>query len=316
MKICFTHKPITTSFGGGNQFVLNMIKFIKNKDTSIQIVYDLNHKDIDIIFVLDPRILSCNKINYDMVSQYKAYFPNVKIIHRVNECDIKRNVSINIEPLLVKTMKISDHVIFISKWLEKYFIAKYKLKLPSYNHILNGCNRKHFYPLNNQKFENGKIKIVTHHWSSNYLKGFHIYNELDKILPSLKNIEFTFIGNYNKNYKPKNIKLLPPTNGIELSALINKHDIYLTATQNEPCGMHHIEGLSVGLPILYCKGGGAIKEVCHGVGEEFNDIKTLLIKIDLIKNNYNDYVNNINYEYLGSERCSKEYYKIITKILN
>ena len=50
-----------------------------------------------------------------MVSQYKAYFPNVKIIHRVNECDIKREKSINIEPLLVKTMKIADHIVFVSK---------------------------------------------------------------------------------------------------------------------------------------------------------------------------------------------------------
>lgn len=309
-------KPIKTSYGGGNQFISNLINYINNENENLKIVFDLNHNDIDLIFILDPRILSVNKINIDMVINYKLKYPNVKIIHRVNECDIKRDKSINIEPLLIKTMKISDHVIFVSKWLQHYFIKKYTLKLPSYNHILNGCNRKHFYPLNNQKFENGKIKIVTHHWSSNYLKGFHIYNELDKILPSLKNIEFTFIGNYNQNYKPKNIKLLPPTNGIELGELINKHDIYFTATQNEPCGNHYIEGLSVGLPILYCKGGGAIKELCHGIGEEFNDIKTLLIKIDLIKNNYYDYVNNINYGYLGSERCCKEYYKIITKILN
>ena len=83
MKLCFTHKPINTSFGGGNQFVLNIIKFIKNKDTSIQIVFDLNHRDIDIIFVLDPRILSCNKINYNMVLKYKHYFHNVKIYEQL-----------------------------------------------------------------------------------------------------------------------------------------------------------------------------------------------------------------------------------------
>ena len=33
----------------------------------------------------------------------------------MNECDIKREVSINLEPLLVKTMAIADHVVFISK---------------------------------------------------------------------------------------------------------------------------------------------------------------------------------------------------------
>ena len=314
MKICFTHRPINTSFGGGNQFVLNMIKLINEKNPSIKIVFDLNHRDIDIIFIIDPRI-GRNKINYHMVSQYKKYYPNVKLIHRVNDCDIKREKSINMEPLLVKTMKISNHVIFISNWLQNYFIKKYSLNLPSYSYILNGCNKKHFFPQDN-KIVSDKIKLVTHHWSNNLLKGFHIYDKLDKLLPSFKNIEFTFIGNYNPKYKPENIKLISPKNGKELGDIIKKNNIYLTASLNEPCGMHHIEGLSCGLPILYCKGGGAIKEVCKDVGEEFENIDDLFVKLNKIMDNYNNYVKNINYEYLSADRCCQEYYKIIRNMLN
>lgn len=313
MKICFTHRPINTSFGGGNQFVLNMIKYIKNKDQSIQIVFDLNHRDIDIIFIIDPRYLSCNKVNINMVLKYKQFFPNVKIIHRVNECDIKREKSINIEPLLIKTMQIADKVIFVSKWLQNYFIQKYKLTLNS-TAILNGCNTDHFHFSDKSKFNNEKIKLVTHHFSNNYLKGFHIYNALDKLLEIRKDIEFTYIGNYNLNYKPKNIKLLQPINGEELGKLINKHDIYLTATQNEPGAMHYLEGLSCGLPVLYCKNGGGAKEICCMAGEEYYNIETLLIKIEVIKNNYEDYVNRINYEYLRSDRCCEEYYEIIKNL--
>ena len=72
--------------------------------------------------------------------------PTVKIIHRVNECDIKRQRSINIEPLLVKTMQIADKVIFVSKWLKTYFIKKYKLKINSTS-ILNGCNTDFYFPV-------------------------------------------------------------------------------------------------------------------------------------------------------------------------
>jgi glycosyltransferase involved in cell wall biosynthesis len=320
MKICFTMKPISDSFGGGNQFLNNLKRYIKDNDKSINIVYNLNHRDIDIIFILDPRLLQLNKITLDMVIKYKSRFPKVKIIHRVNECDIKREKSINIEPLLVKTMKISNHVVFVSKWLQDYFIKKYKLNLKSHSFIINGVNITNF--VNNDNDDNDdndnrdvkKIKLVTHHFSNNYLKGFHIYNALDKLLESRKDIEFTYIGNYNKEYKPKNIKIIKPTSGKKLGDLLRQNDIYITATQNEPGAMHYLEGMSSGLPILYCKNGGGAQEICNMAGEEYNNIETFLNKMDLIKNNYNDYVNKIDYEYLSSVRCCKEYCNIIKDI--
>ena len=310
MKIFFTHKPITSSYGGGNQFVLNMIDYLKKKDSSTLIVFDLNDNDIDIIFIIDPRFKQRTKISIHNIINYKKIHPNVKVIHRVNECDIKREVSINIEPLLVNTMKFADYVVFVSKWLEDYFITKYKLNINS-KAILNGCNLEHFTSNSNTKFNNNKIKLVTHHFSSNYLKGFHIYNELDKLLENRKDIEFTYIGNYNNNYRPKNIKILPATHGKKLGDLINKHDIYITATQNEPGAMHYLEGMMSGLPILYCKNGGGAQEICCMAGEEYHDIKSLLLKIELIKNNYKSYADKINYEYLSSERCCNEYYDIL-----
>jgi len=306
-KIFLSFKPPDGSYGGGAFFVKNIVKYLQEKGYNITFQLQPN---IDILFIIDPRKSINNRYSIDEIIKYKARFPNVKIIHRVNECDIKREKSINIEPLLVKTMKNADKVIFISKWLQNYFVTKYKLKLDSC-YILNGCSKNNFFLEKNMKFKNNKIKIVTHHWSNNYLKGFHIYNAIDKLLESRKDIEFTYIGNYNPNYKPKNIKILAPTCGRQLGHLISQHDIYITATQNEPCGMHHIEGLSCGLPILYCAGGGAIEEVCSGVGEEYYNIETLLDKIDMVKENYNNYVNNIDYNYISSDRCCEEYMEVI-----
>jgi hypothetical protein len=299
---------INNSAGGGNFFVENLKDYLINLNYKVVFVLQEN---IDIILVIDPRKnpIYGKQYSIDEIIQYKNNNPQVKIIHRVNECDIKREIQINLEPLLIKTMKIADHVVFISEWLENYFINKYNLNIKS-SSILNGCNQKHFFPLKEEKFKD-KIKIITHHFSNNYLKGFHIYNELDKILPKLENIEFTYVGNYNDKYKPHNIKLLPCTGGIKLGDIIRQHDIYLTATQNEPGGMHHIEAQSCGLPILFCKGGGGVKEVCENVGEEFSNIEEMLEKLNKIKNNYNDYVDKIDYDFLSSERCCKEYLKII-----
>ena len=159
------------------------------------------------------------------------------------------------------------------------------------------------------------IHLITHHWSDNYLKGYHIYNDLDKVLGYLKNIKLTFIGKYNKKYSHKNIKVISPKSGEKLANIIRTGDIYITASQNEPCGMHHIEGMSCGLPIVYCKGGGAIKEVIDGCGEEYTDIKSLLVSIEKIVKNYDKYKNKINYKLIGSERCCEEYYKIISNLI-
>ena len=151
------------------------------------------------------------------------------------------------------------------------------------------------------------IWIILYFGIVRYYKGFDIYNQFDKLLSKIPNISMTYIGNYHNDYKPKNIKLMSPKTGIDLGNLLRSHDIYLTATQNEPGAMHYLEGLSCGLPILYCKGGGGVQEICSKFGEEFKNIKTMLKALEKIKNNYNNYVEKIDYKYLSSKRCNEEY---------
>ena len=41
---------------------------------------------------------------------------------------------------------------------------------------------------------------------------------------------------------------------------LKKHDIYLTASLYEPGGIHQLEGMAVGLPVLYRNNSGGIQE--------------------------------------------------------
>ena len=308
-KIFFTLKPPKGSYGGGAFFVKNLSKFLI--ENGYQVTYRLEN-GIDIIFIIDPRKDNYNKFSLIDIERYKSKHPGVKIIHRVNECDIKRLRSIGIETLLLRTMKIADHVVFVSKWLSDYYNRKYKLNITS-SAILNGVDRNTFFP---KKYSlNQKVRLITHHWSNNWLKGFHIYNEIDKLLDTRDDIEFIYVGNYNTRYKPHNIKLLPPRSGRELSDIIRSCDIYITATQNEPGAMHYLEGLSCGLPVLYARGGGGAAEICNISGEEYTDIPSLLVKLEKVRNNYKEYVDKIPYEYLGKERCCREYYDIINAVI-
>ena len=62
---------------------------------------------------------------------------------------------------------------------------------------------------------------------------------------------------------------------------LRKHNIYLTATQTESWNDHRSVYFK-GLPILYCKECGAIKEMCNNVGEE--SAQMIFIKLALLIN--------------------------------
>ena len=320
MKIMFNLKPPESSYGGGAFFVKNLTTFLNSNN--VETTYELDN-NIDIIFIIDPRKGTYKRYGLDEIINYKRINPSVKIIYRVNECDIKREVSINLEPLLVRTMVIADRVVFVSEWLKNYFINKYNtLQLEhKSSYVLNGVNANYF-NFNketrlNTNLNLGPIKLITHHWSNNYLKGFEIYNKLDQLLDNdkYKNVfELTYIGNYYTNYYPKNIKRLPPMSGQELANELKKHHIYLTATQNEPGAMHYLEGASCGLPVLYRTNGGGANEICSKFGEQYDTISDLFTKINKIVNNYKDYIDKIDTEYLKSERCSKEYFNTINDL--
>ena len=342
MKVFFTYKPLDLSFGGGNQFVAYFSKHLISLGHTV--VYKLeNNNDIDLIMVIDPRLLRFNRYDTRAILEYKRQHPNVKIIHRVNECDIKRAKSINIEAKLLEVFQFADRIVFVSEWLMNYFIKKHNLFNIIYKIrvVLNGCNMNNFnpsfqktrkvlnIPKNVKTIMDGiisrPIKIVTHHWSSNYLKGFEIYNYLDKELGKSKNrqqrdsdipFEFTFIGNYNQEYVPKYCQILKPMSGKELGDELKKHDIYITATQSEPGAMHYTEGLSCGLPVLFRTNGGGTTEVCIKYGESFSSTYDLWIQLDKIRNNYCSYLKKIEYKWLSSDRCCQEYDYVLGEIMD
>ena len=345
-KIMFTLKPPNGSYGGGAFFVKNLSRYLVQNNHRITYTLD---RDIDILIIIDPRKSVYNRYSIDDIENYKKNInPNVKILHRVNECDPKREISINVEPLLIKTMKFANHVVFVSSWLRNYFIDKYIINSTDSDstdsdstedwlsnkssYILNGVDLSIF--TGNQNKQNScrdniidypkiitrkPIKIVTHHWSNNYLKGFEIYNELDRLLGKEEYKELfslTYIGNYNQKYTPKHIKLYPPTQGKELSNLLCDHDIYLTATQFEPGAMHYLEGAASGLPVIYRKNGGGAHEICSKFGEEFNDINDFFDILNKIMNNYDKYCNSIDYYFISAERFGKSYHNLICSKLN
>ena len=276
LKISINVQNKEGPWGGGNLFITNLKNYLESKGNKV--IFDLFDGDIDIILIIDPRMLSESVIYSikDIQFYKRSINSECKVIHRINECDERKGTS-GINKYYIEANKIADYTVFVSEWLKNTFI---KSGFSSKNNevIMSGSDSEIFND-DGRLFWDGTepLKIVTHHWGNDLNKGFDIYQYLDEnIQKKFKNkIEFTYIGNTNNNIEFKSTNVIQPKSGIELANLIKKNHIYLTASINEPSGNHHIEGAQCGLPIIYRESGG-IPEFAHGFGVGFQGIEDFI----------------------------------------
>ena len=311
MKIAIGLKPIIGPWGGGNQFVKSFSKYlIKHK---IKHVYNLFDKDIDSILIIDPRIKkNQNCISMiDALNYKKKINKNVKIYMRVNDCDERKNTS-HVNKIFLDNSLYADKVIFVSDWLKDIYLSIGINKKKSIT-IRSAANSSIFYPSAKRTNKN-KIKIVTHHWSANKNKGFDLYKKLDNYLSidELKdNFEFLIIGNKPFFYNFKNSIYFKPMTDHKIAKILRNCDVYLTGSRNEPAGMHFLEGLASGLPILYLESGGTT-EYCKDYGLAISE-NNLLEKIFEIKRTYSLHRNKLDKSYTKMDQIMlNKYYKILS----
>ena len=311
MKVSIGYKVIDGPWGGGNNFRINLDKYLTEK--GIQVTNNLNDRDLDIIILTEPRLSSfSSSYTFREIYYYKKLVnPNVKVIHRINECDERKNTNF-INKLLKKANIVADHTVFVSAWLRNIHLAN-SIGLNSSSVILSGADNTIF---NNEgkvrwnKVEN--LKIVTHHWGNDWNKGFKIYSELDKIIDKQKNFKFTYIGNLPNNFKFKNTNYLEPLSGLDLSNELKSHHLYLTASLNEPSGNHHIEAAQCGLPIMFINSGGIV-EYCADYGLMFED-SNFYEKLLFMVENYDKFFDKVKNYSLSSESTNKQFLELFYKL--
>lgn len=270
MKIAIGYHVQKGPWGGGNQFAKSLARECEKRGDSIY--FDLSEPDLDIILLTDPRWYSSSvSFGAGAILRYLVFRnPYALVVHRINECD-QRKGSRNMNRALRWANYVADHTVFIASWLKTLNLWR---RNSHSSIILNGADSEVFLPENNIPWNaNEPMKLVTHHWGGNHMKGFDVYAELDEMLLELKwreKIDFTYIGNLPKGFRFKNAHYLAPLQGKDLSMELSKHHVYITASVNEPAGMHHIEGALSGLPIIYRK-SGALPEYCQGFGVEFGE---------------------------------------------
>ena len=316
MKISVGAKLIEGPFGGGNVFIINLVEFLKEK--GYEVVNNLKDKDIDIIFLVNPLLGSTTSTFNNIDIDYYLTFKNKSAItvQRINECDERKNTNY-VNNKIISSNKNIDFTVFVSEWLKELYI-KEGINSKKMTVVKGGPKSSIFNSLEKKKWDkNDKLKIVTHHWSGNWMKGFDVYSKLDLLISNEKwknKIDFTYIGNTPSEFKFENTKIIEPLKGVDLANELKKHHLYVTGSINEPSGNHHMEGVLSGLPVLYINSGG-IPEYCKGFGVEF-EFNNLEVKLEEIIKDYDKYWKNLDSYKYTFEAASEEYLKIFEDLMD
>ena len=312
MRIGFSMcPPENVPAGGGAKFVLGFKDFLIERGHKVEFGLDLKNPP-DLIFMFDPRHLgySRNWLTIQHIRQLQDDLGvSIPIVHRMNDIGAPKDRPPSYVSDMIELANRSKHVVFISDWLREYYEKKGKISTNA-DIIYNGVDKETFFP---KKYDfDGKVKLVTHHWSNNFLKGWDIYKKIDEWLEGQHDVEFTFIGNVAKDVQLKNSTVIQPLSSKPLAEELRKHNVYITASRSEPCGMHHIEGIASGLPILYHKEGGGIVEAGEKYGLGFENFEDFKSNVEEIRQKHKKYYNKIIDEFDNyAENIYKKYYNII-----
>ena len=299
MKINILYKFSEGPYGGANQF----LKGLKTKLIE-QNLYSSIYTNADIIIVNSSPDNFAKTLKSIIRIVYK--FPDKLIVNRIDgPVGLIRSSGMEYDKSFMLFSKyFCDGIIYQSSWSRNKLLNLNIIPKISETVILNGSDSVFFNNKSRALFKKGKkIKIIASSWSKNMKKGFDDYKWLDENL-NFDKYEMTFVGNSPLNYK--NIKVIPPKSTPELIKLLKSNDVYITASQNDPCSNSLIEAISCGTIAISLNDGGhaeinPIKELNF---DHVSEIPQLLNYVEenheyLIKNLTIDNLNSVSERYIN-----------------
>lgn len=286
--------------GGGHQFLRAFMKQATQRGIRLE-----NNR-------ISQATRSClfNSFNFDEKRLSLMKRDSVLYVHRVDgPIDVYRGRNDGIDKQIYDiSQKFADKTIFQSQYsLEKHLELGMQFKNPTV--IMNAADPEIFHKNNRIEFsQNRKIKLIASSWSDNINKGASVYQWLDEHL-DWRCFEFTFVGRIPIEFK--NILTLPPVDSSRIAKLFREHDIYITASRNDPCSNSLLEALSCGLPAIYLQSGGHPEIVKQaGLGfEEAEQIPELLNQVAL---KYETFQSQVSVPTI--QEVSGEYLKVLELI--
>ncbi len=281
--VCLWHSFFKPPYGGGNQFMLALKKaFLK---------LGVNVRENELDERIDAYIL--NSIHFDVDRFLEFSKKNrLNVVHRIDgPIHLIRGYDREKDELCFElNQKFASSTVLQSTWTYQRIVDMgYKPIQPVI--INNAVDGDIFHPNGRIDFSrNRKVKLISTSWSNNPRKGGPLYKWIENNL-DWSQFEYTFVGNVSEKFQQ--IKHVPPVPSEQLAGLLRNHDIYITASKNDPCSNALIEALSCGLPAIYYEDGGHPELVKAG-GLAFRTEEEILPQLDNMVENYETFQNLIS----------------------
>jgi glycosyltransferase involved in cell wall biosynthesis len=302
LKVCLWHSFFKPPYGGGNQVMMALRKGLLKK--GVEVVENTLDESID-AYVL-------NSIHFD-VDSFLEFSRNhrINVLHRIDgPISLIRGYDLEKDQLCYDlNARFASATVLQSAWVYKKIITLgYNPVSPTIIH--NAVDAEIFNSHGRTEFDrNRKIRLISSSWSDNQRKGGPIYKWIERNL-DWDRFDYTFVGNASENFdRIRRIEAVPSE---ELADLLRSHDIFITASQNDPCSNAVIEALACGLPVLYLNDGGHPELVSYG-GLPFDNQEQIPALLDRLVEDYESFQRLITVNKM--EDVAEKYLYIIREII-
>lgn len=283
--------------GGGHQFLRGFMKQAEMKGLRVE----------NNMISRTTRACLFNSFNFSEKRLSRMKRDSVLYVHRVDgPVDVYRGRNDGVDKgIHIINQKIADKTIFQSHYsLKKHLELGMQFREPIV--IMNAADPQIFHTRGRTAFSrNRKTRLIAASWSDNPNKGTPAYQWLDEHL-DWERFEFTFVGRIQMTFK--NIRVISPVDSVRMAELFRGHDIYITASKNDPCSNSLIEALNCGLPAIYLQSGGH-PEIVKQAGAGFEAADQIPTLLDELVNNYEKVQSLISVPSI--QEVSEEYLKIL-----
>lgn len=268
--VSFFHDFMPPPTGGGHQFLRALWREFERRDIRLE-----NNK-------ISESTQAClfNSFNFNFKRLHKLRRPGCRMIHRVDgPLAVYRGFDDGTDRKIFElNQKIADVTILQSQFsLTKHLELGFDFVQPVV--ILNAADPEIFHSHGRRQFNaDRKTRLISVSWSDNINKGAPVYQWLDDHLDWCR-YEYTFVG--RSQVKFQNIRTLSPITSEDLANELRQHDVFITASRNDPCSNSLIEALACGLPALYLDSGGH-SEIVGEAGFAFEvaeEVPSLLFRL-------------------------------------
>ena len=246
ITVSLWHEFREPPYGGGNQFMLALRGAFEKLGVS---VYDNRMAD-------DVDVHICNSAWFNTRKFLDASRRGgLRMIHRIDgPISLIRGSDRTLDDQVFKlNAQFASATIIQSEWCYRHLLEMgFEPVRPMI--VSNSVNGEIFHARGRATFDpTRKIRLISASWSDNPRKGGPVYKWLDEHL-DWDRFEYTFVGRTQEHFK--NVKHVPAVPSEDLAQLLRKHDIYLTASERDPCSNSLVEALACRLPALFLNDGG------------------------------------------------------------